>query len=70
MNATVSLKNHIGNFLDGIANAISLEPERRSYVAPRNGAVRDAAAMRKDFVITIKGVTRNYKIESSNYRSR
>ena len=51
MNATVSLKNHIGNFLDGIANAISLEPERRSYVAPRNGAVRDAAAMRKDFVI-------------------
>ena len=61
---------YLMNFLFGVGNVLELFPESRHYNVDRKGFATDARRLRGDFKTIARGLRKQLKNESTNYRSR
>lgn len=61
---------HLLNWLYGAGSTLELLPESRRYRVNRQGFAADTRHLRGDFEIVARGLRRQLKRESANYRTR
>jgi hypothetical protein len=61
---------HLINLFSGVGSALELLPEARRYQVDRRGFSTDARRLRGDFETVARGLRKQLKRESANYRTR
>lgn len=67
---TMRAMDHLLNLLRGAASAIVLLPKSRNYRVDSHGFDIDAQRLRGDFSVVGRGLRKQLKRESANYRAR
>lgn len=62
--------DHLKNLVRGASRVLDIAPERRSYQLDRRGFVTDAKRLRGDFAAVGRGLSKQLKHESTDYRTR
>lgn len=62
--------DHLKNLLRGASSVLDIAPERRSYQLDKRGFDTDAKRLRSDFAAVGRGLSKQLKRESANYRTR
>lgn len=62
--------DHLKNLLWGASGVLDIAPRRRRYQSDPRGFVTDADRLRGDFATVGRGLRKQLKRESSDYRTR